>query len=245
MNLTGVIIAFCTSFLCLSNISFGQIWFDISIGGSIGTSISSDFELYNDTRIDVLPKVSSNSFLKIGVNFTETESILVDVGVSNRNFKFTQNDLIDSENSSKNISLGYTGLRILPMYRHTKNGSYIEIGPEFGSIQKHYFSDRANGSISENSFFSKRILRGAFGLGGYILGNERISLVSGLRVLYDFSDLRSEDAINAKFPYQNYEEKRDVPFKAFDFQINFELNISLGFMVRSSCGRRNLLIQWQ
>lgn len=244
MRLRSIILAFSTAYLCFSNSCLSQVWFDIATGGSIGTGICSDFKLYDDTRIDISPRASSNAFLKIGLNITETESILFDVGFSNRNFSLSQKNLPDSENMSKNISLGYTGFRILPMYRHTKEGSYIEIGPEFGSIQNQYYSDEANSSILENSFFTKRSLRGAIGFGGYILGNERITLVSGLRILYDFADLRSDDAVNAQFPYQNYEEKRDTPFKAFDIQISLELNISLGFLVRSSCGRRKLLIQW-
>ena len=244
MCLSVKIVTFSAGFLCFSNAYFSQVWFDIAAGGSIGTAIASDFELYDDTRIDVAPQASSNAFLKIGVNITETESILFDIGVSSRNFSFSQKDLPDSENMSKNISLGYTGFRILPMYRHTKEGSYIEIGPEFGSIQNQYYSDEANGSIPENSFFSERSFRGAIGFGGYILGNERITLVSGLRILYDFADLRSDNAVNYQFPYQNYNEKRDSPFKAFDIQLSLELNISLGFLVRSSCGRRKLLIQW-
>ena len=49
--------------------SFGQFWFDIAIGGSSGTSIVSDFSLYEDTRIDVTPKFSSNGFIKVGMLF--------------------------------------------------------------------------------------------------------------------------------------------------------------------------------
>ena len=244
MRFRSIILAFLTASLCFSNSCLSQIWFDIAAGGSIGTGICSDLKLYDDTRIDVSPRASSNAFLKIGVNITETESILFDIGVLNRNFSLSQKELPDSDNMTKNIFMGYTGFRILPMYRHTKEGSYIEIGPEFGSIQNQYYSDEANGSIAENAFFNERSFRGAIGFGGYILGNERITLVSGLRILYDFADLRSNDAVSAQFPYQNYEEKRNTPFKAFEIQISLELNISLGFLVRSSCGRRKLLIQW-
>ena len=244
MILKVIIPTFIATLFCLSNLCFSQVWFDISMGGSIGTGISSDLKLFDDTRIDISPRISSNVFLKLGINFTDTESIIFDFGVSNRNFLFSQKNLPNNENISKNISLGYSGFRILPMYRRKNEGSYIEIGPEFGSIQHQYYSDEANSSILENSFFTKRSFRGAIGFGGYILGNEKITLVSGLRILYDFADLRSDDAVNAQFPYQNYEEKRDGPFKAFDIQFTLELNISLGLLARSSCGRRKLLIQW-
>ncbi len=237
-------VLFFYAFMCVYSTCYGQFWFDIAAGVSAGAGISSDFKLYDDTRIDVSPRISSNTFFKVGLNITETESILFDFGVSNRNFLFVQKNLTGSENMPKNISLGYTGFRILPMYRHTKEGSYIEIGPEFGSIQNQYYSDEVNGSIPNYSFFSERSFRGAIGFGGYILGNERVTLVSGLRILYDFTDLRSNNAVNAQFPYQNYDDKRDSPFKAFDIQFSLELNVSLGFLVRSSCGRRKLLIQW-
>jgi hypothetical protein len=56
----------------------------------------------------------------------------------------------------KTIFMGYTGFRILPMHRHTKEGSYIEICAEFGSISNQYYSDEANGPILEDSFFRKK-----------------------------------------------------------------------------------------
>ena len=64
MCLSVKIVTFSAGVLCFSNAYFSQVWFDIAAGGSIGTAISSDFELYDDTRIDVAPRASSNAFLK-------------------------------------------------------------------------------------------------------------------------------------------------------------------------------------
>lgn len=93
MRLRSIILAFPVAYLCFSNSCLSQIWFDIAAGGSIGTGVCSDFKLYDDTRIDISPRASSNAFLKIGLNITETESILFDIGVSNRNFSLSQKDL--------------------------------------------------------------------------------------------------------------------------------------------------------
>ncbi|MDG2505859.1 MAG: hypothetical protein P8M87_06870 [Crocinitomicaceae bacterium] len=222
---------------------FGQFWFDIAIGGSSGTSIVSDFSLYEDTRIDVTPKFSSNGFIKVGLNINEKASIVFDLGISNRNFQLTQNNIPTITEITTDVIFGYSGLRVLPMYRHTKEGTYLEIGPEFGFTRSQYFNDNANGPI-KNTLFTEQITRVAIGFGGYILGNERVTLVSGLRILYDLSDLRKSQAIEYNFPFQNFADQKSKPFKAFDIQLSLELNISLGFLARSSCGKRTLMFHW-
>lgn len=230
--------------LIKSHTVLGQFWFDVALSGSAGSSFLTNSEIYQDTRIDIAPKVSSNFSLKIGLNFTETESIVLDAGVINRNFHLIQKDLPNQGTLEQHMNFGYSGFRFLPMYRHTKDGSYVEIGPEFGNIKTQYFRDDANGQISNNTLFGSKSLRGAIGFGGYLLGNERVTLVAGMRLLYDFQDLRSEEAQQEKFPYQNYTDQSNSPFKAFDIQLSLELNVSLGFLVRSSCGRRQLLFKW-
>ncbi len=221
-----------------------QLWFDVGLNNSLGTGIWSDFKIYEETQIDVIPKMSSNHSLKIGLNLNESESFVVDIGYLNRNFQLQQKNIGNSNNPVERMSFGYSGLRILPLYRHTNEETYFEIGPEFGWIHKSYFTDEANGTLPENTLFEEYNIRGAIGFGAYLLGNERISLVTGMRVLYDFKDLRSETARKEGFPYQNYENQRESFFRAIDIQLCLELNISLGFLVRSTCGRRKLLISW-
>ena len=77
------------------------------------------------------------------------------------------------------------------------------------------------------------------------MGNERVTLVIGLRMMYDFTELRSDHAKELQFPFQNYPEiLAPSPFGALEFQINFELNISLGFLYRGNCGMRTLMFEW-
>ncbi|MEJ6686078.1 MAG: hypothetical protein QNK70_02220 [Crocinitomicaceae bacterium] len=120
--------------------------------------------------------------------------MVLDLGIVNRNFHLIQKDLHNNNLLEQHMNFGYSGFRILPMYRHTKDGSYIELGPEFANIQSPYFSDDANGTITNSNLFRSKSLRGAIGFGGYIFGNERVTLVSGMRILYDFQDLRSKQA---------------------------------------------------
>jgi hypothetical protein len=170
--------------------------------------------------------------LKLGVNFNETEALVLDIGYLNRTFQLQQKDLESSNNFTQNMNFGCAGFRILPLYRHTKERSYFEIGPEFGWIQTSYFTDEANGPIPDNSLFQEKNIRGAIGFGAYLLGNESVSLMTGMRILYDFKDLRSEKARQESFPYQNYEDQSESYFRAIDIQFCLELNISLGFLVK-------------
>lgn len=232
-----------TSLLFFQNSSYGQFWLDVAASGSLGSGIISNLDIYNDSKIDIAPKISSNAFLKIGANINETESIVLDFGISSRNFQLNQKNL-PNISGNQLLTFGYNSIRILPMYRHTKEGSYIEIGPEFGFLQTQYFRDASTPSLNDNIFFKAQMMRAAIGFGGYILGNERVTIVSGLRILYDLGDLRSKQAMDNQYPYHNYENLSNKPFQAFDFQLCLELNVSLGFLVRKSCGKRTLMFHW-
>ena len=68
---------------------------------------------------------------------------------------------------------------------------------------------------------------------------------NGLRMMYDFTELRSSYGKEISFPFQNYPEiTNPSPLNALEFQVNFELNISLGFLSRTNCGRRTLMFVW-
>ena len=235
---------FFVLFLLKSINIYGQPWLDIAINGSSGLGLFSTIEIYDDTRIDFSPRATSNLSMKVGLNLTETEALVLDFGFVNRNFHLEQKQLESTSDLVQLVDFGFSGFRILPMYRHTKDEGYFEIGPEFGFVQSQYYTDEANGPIPKDALFKEKTLRGAIGFGGYLIGNERVTLVSGLRILYDFNDLRSEKAAQEKFPYQNYEQQNDLPFKAIDIQLSLELNISLGFLVRSSCGKRKVMFKW-
>ena len=112
-----------TSSLLFQYTSYGQFWLDVAAGGSLGSGIISNLDIYEDSNIDIAPKISSNSFLKIGANINETESIVLDFGISSRNFQLTQKNL-PNISGNQLLKFGYSSIRILPMYRHTKQGSY-------------------------------------------------------------------------------------------------------------------------
>jgi hypothetical protein len=104
--------------------------------------------------------------------------------------------------------------------------------------------DFMQSSINSNIIHDQNF-RLVAGIGGFVMGTERVSLVTGIRFLYDLSDLRAKTAIGQSFPFQNYNDATlSKTQKAIDIQLNFELNISLGFLYRKSCGKRNVAFKW-
>jgi hypothetical protein len=75
------------------------------------------------------------------------------------------------------------------------------------------------------------------GFGGYMIGNERVSLMMGLRLSYGFTPISDSDqpfirSINSEV-YQSPKSTH-----VMSAMLCFELNYSLGYLVRSSCGDR-------
>lgn len=220
-----------------------QLWFDLGINSGLGTSFITQKEFYQVNQVNYLPQLNTTFSGKLGVNFSENHSLVIDIGVNNRNFSIDQNEIPSMGiNETFRMNFGMSGFRFLPLYRYTNEGSFIELGPEFGKVSTQYLSDF--NPLTNNKIFEDYI-RGVLGIGGYFIGNERVTLVIGFRMMYDFTELRGEIAKENSFPFQNYPEIiNQNPLNALEFQVNFELNISLGFLSRTNCGRRTLMFSW-
>jgi len=223
--------------------SRAQLWFDLGFNAGVGTSFITQQGFYQVNQVNYLPRLNTTYSGKIGVNFTEKHSVVLDLGVNNRNFSIDQNEVPGMGISETfRMDFGMSGFRFTPLYRYTNEGSFIEIGPEFGNISSQYVTDI---TPLPDVFIFEDYIRGVFGIGGYFIGNERVTLVIGLRMMYDFTELRTSYGKEISFPFQNYNEvSNPSPLNALEFQVNFELNISLGFLYRSNCGLRTLLFSW-
>jgi hypothetical protein len=232
---------FTLLFLLLTTNSTAQIWFDIGLNAGAGTSFITQQGFYQVNQVNFIPKLNTTYSGKIGVNFTDNHALVIDLGVNNRAFSIDQNEIPGYFNTDTyRMDFGLSGFRVGSLYRHTNEGSFIELGPEFGRVSSSYVND-----ICQCQFSFENYVRGVLGIGGYVLGNKRVTLVVGLRMMYDFTDLRSELTKELDFPFQNYPEIEETsPLQALEFQVNFELNISLGFLYRNNCGLRTLMFKW-
>ncbi len=227
-------------------IGFSQVWFDLGVNGSAGTGLLTNPSLYSDSSFNVAPQIQSSVSFKVGINPTETDAVVIETGFFNRSYEIDQFDvpgLIPNQGYTQNIN--FSGIHSALLYRRTNESSFFEIGPMYTMNSNQRLNDNANVNNVNENFIKKNTFRIAAGIGGVVIGSERVTLVSGFRLIYDLSDLRDESAFGESFPYQSYNDQSlHRVLKAIDFQLSLELNISLGFLYRTQCGKRQLIFEW-
>jgi hypothetical protein len=91
---------------------------------------------------------------------------------------------------------------------------------------------------------NSNLLGAVAGFGGYIVGNQTVSLSMGIRFHYIFSNLISSEYSSTNFPLTNYADiTTHSTSNPLSVQILFELNFSLGQIAHASCGKRTAFIR--
>ena len=232
--------------LSFSFIANCQTWFDLGIKAGVGGGFLLNNTVNSDSRFEILP--NKNHFFggKVGVNFGESFGITVDADFGKYAYGFNQAKVAGKDQSlTYKYKISYNAFNIMPALRYTKESSYVEFGPQFSFVKNQLIEDEvktSTTSISEEAINSK--LTGlVFGFGGHMIGNETISLMMGLRFNYILSNLTSDMYEATNFPFTNYNDITS-PSKSspLNVQMVFELNYSLGYFVRASCGRRTAFL---
>jgi hypothetical protein len=229
----------------LPNVVYTQVWFDIGLNGAIGTGFLTNSNLFNDTRFNVAPAFNNTFALKIGINPTEQHSAVLELGYMNRSYEIDQALVPNKDpNTVYTQNISFSGLQTGLFYRRTIDATFIELGSVMNFISNQKLVDPVNPQNEQNIYISDKSIRGVFGISGFILGTERVTLVTGIRFLYDFKDLRATNATGEQYPFQNYNDPSLFqPVRGLDVQLNFELNVSLGFLYRARCGKRSLVFE--
>jgi hypothetical protein len=232
--------------IALSFSSFSQTWFDLGIKGGVGAGFLINNTVNSDSRFNVLPQMNNFVGGKVGVNFGDMFGIAFDVDYGTYNYGFSQLKIVGKDqNLTYDYKIKYNALNFMPAFRYTKDASYVEIGPQFSFTKNHTITDEGNSSsFSYAADAINTSLKGlVFGFGGHMIGNDVIALMMGLRFNYVFSNLTSYTYAETNFPFTNYSDittpTKSSPINA---QLVFELNYSLGYIVRASCGRRTAFI---
>lgn len=226
----------------LTNVLNAQVWFDIGAKGGVGTGILINKTLSQDKRLETIPGLNTFYGGKLGINFGEKHAVAIDIVYSQNAFSFLQNGITGNENEVYKSSLRFSSLEIAPLYRLTKEASYLEIGPSFSLNRNAQLNDEFPFGPTIND--ADKYIRGTttnviFGFGGHIIGNEIISLMAGLRFSYTLNTIISDSYSDINFPFTNYSDIVSAGnVNSLRGQVVFELNFSLGYLVRSSCGKR-------
>lgn len=218
-----------------------QVWFDLGLKGGVGSGFILNKTLSNDTRLSPSPGFNFFYGGKVGVNFGEAVGITTDFTLNENSYSFLQADLGGSTTSVK-YQISLSTFSIAPLFRLTKEASYLEVGPQFSFLR----GGSINTGLASNQpedYIRQRSTRLIFGFGGHMVGNEIISLMMGLRASYNLSELANDNYAGTTWPFNNYLDISEAnATRALDIQIVMELNYSLGYFVRASCGKRTAFL---
>jgi hypothetical protein len=222
-----------------------QTWFDLGLKGGFGAGFLINKTINTDSRFDVLPQRNYFYGGKVGVNFGEKIGFTIDVDYGAYAYGFTQAKVPGYDQSKTyKYKLSYNSVNVLPTFRYTNEASYLELGYQF-SILKNQLIDDEISSNEPADILSKNAQQLVFGFGGYMLGNEVIALSMGLRFMYGISDLTADSYRNTTFPFTKYNDiSSHSDLNRLNTQLVLELNYSLGYIVRASCGRRTAFLSF-
>ena len=178
--------------LLLNFSSFSQLWFDIGARGTVGSSFWINTNTYGTSAMSPRLGVSWGVGARFGMNFGEGPGIVFEgmFGQHNAGYKQNMDDgaggYYELKRKSK-ISLAEANV----MFRWLKNSSYVEIGPSFAFPLNPSDVDEQDMYAAPADYFSTIMYGATFGVGGLIVGNEKVGLMLGLKVNYNISDLIS------------------------------------------------------
>jgi len=234
--------------LFVVNISFAQSWLDIGIKGGYGFGILNNANIWNDTKYN--HRLNGTGFFggKIGLNFNENHEITVDFIYGNFKQAFRYDIDLSKLDSTSTITpteehsseITFTKMDVIFMYRHNKDGRYVEIGPRLSLINN---SNRTDDYYTEEfnpNYFNNNIFGITVGFGGYMMGTENFGITAGARLGLGLSDLISNEGKIANMPtlksYETYKETFPVTL-----ELVFEANLDFAYLAKAQCGRRKLL----
>ncbi|MEZ4938569.1 MAG: outer membrane beta-barrel protein [Crocinitomicaceae bacterium] len=235
------------SFFTLS--SQAQTWFDIGARGTVGTSFWINSNAYGNSAISPRLGVSWGAGARFGINFGEGPGIVFEgmFGQHTAGYKQQMEDgsggTFELKRKSK-MSLAEANV----MFRWLKNSSYVELGPSFAFPLNPTDVDEQGLYEAPANYFNKIMYGVTFGVGGLIVGNEKVGLMLGLKVNYNISDLISADGKSNDYqmvnPSNNWNFGSYKGTHPLTIQLAVEVNYSLGYLVKASCGKRTYLMSF-
>ena len=226
-------------------------WFDAGIKVFYNSTWIINTNQVHDQNVNLQMALKPAFGLKLGVNFNEYTAITSD-------FIYTtiQQNISNSAAAKNTLRQQYSinSLDIPILLRKSKNGSYVEFGPQFSFVTNGLLkqSVEQNGLRTDKAYgkeiFASTAWGLVFGFGAYIQLADNLYANIGIRAGYTLSDITS-DAGGRNKPYstafysgnpqdQNQSYKASHPFY---IGIGLELDYDLGYLSRSSCRRSKLL----
>jgi hypothetical protein len=209
--------------IILTNVSLGQIWFDIGAKGGIGGTAPVNSNILNSDpdnyQIFQGAKLSYMYGFKIGINFNPIHSITPEINFSTLKPMY----------SSTVIEIPtFTYTQIPIVYRkNSDNGGYVEIGPQISILKSVTVGEN---NITEN--FVKNTYDIVVGGGQYIGGSSALGFNLGFRASMPLVDINADKTDRGYSMYtpvdiNDYSYK---PYRNIFVSIILEVNLNFGYL---------------
>lgn len=226
-----------------------QAWTDIGLklGGGVSYLLNSNIEANNIYNPKPFKSGSYGIGAKAGLNIGEHHSINAEIMFSSMKKLFvykTELGGIDNENEIK-----WSNLDLYLLYRHYREGSFLEIGFMKSNVRKVEQTDVPAELLNRtdvSNFYEDGYWSGVLGCGSFIAGSDRFTVMLGIRMHCALTDFVSEAGHNNVDPFPN----SHISGAAITDQVNTlpilvefmaEFNFGLGFFAKTVCSGR---VKW-
>jgi len=245
MRNTILLLSLLVSFIDLN----AQAWTDVGLklGGGVSYLYNSNIESNNIYNPKPFKSGSYNIGAKAGINIGEHHSINGEVMFSSMKKLFvykTGLGELDFDNEIK-----WTNIDLYLLYRHYREGSFLEIGVMRSNVRKVEQTDVPAGLLNEvdvSNFYESGYWSGVLGTGTFIAGSDRFTVMLGIRMHVGLTDFVSEAGHNNIDPFPNSNVSGSTAIERVNtlpilVEFMSEFNFGLGFFAKTVCSGR---VKW-
>lgn len=225
---------YCTTILP----STAQTWFELGIKGGPASTLLLNGNLFDDVAYNHLLTPTYFMGGKIGINFGPHNGVAFHGGMTKLRQKF-ENFYETRTFDNRIIEARLIDFGV--MYHRTKESGYFEVGPIISLVKNPTRLDDNEPALNLTDNLYSSYYGLDIGFGAFVVGNDHLTLMTGFRFSYGISPLGNNETL---FAPENAIYQTSKSVHILTGMLCFELNYSLGYLVKKTCGRRTALISF-
>ncbi len=220
----------------ITKTAFAQFWMEAGLKGATGVTLLYNKNVFDDGSASYKMKSDFAVGPRISFNFGDNHGVLLE-GLFSQAKAYYAGEITNGTNVSvQALNYKWQNIESYLMYRYYYERSFIEIGPKMSFLNK--MEEGLTGARDVKANFTSQNLGAAFGFGGFLAGNENMSLGLNFRVDYQFSDFVNVTGKANNYPltlrtYNSYSKTNPIIAR-----VGLDLSFGLGGVAKAQCGRR-------
>ena len=231
-------IGLSAALLLFASVLSAQVWLEIGPKAMMGMTGLANANINGDTNHDSSLGFATSLGGAANLSIGERHGLSFELLRANYSHSMTYRG---DAAGNRTINMEWESLDMYLLYRYIRpNGAFAEIGGKSTGI---FAAQQSYGTNWEDAkgAYADRYFSGCFGVGGFVTANRVLTVKTGLRAEYAFTDLMSEEGQAANYPayYSNYENYAET----FPFRLGFYLEVTFGVggVAQAECGARGVL----